>query len=566
VTLAHVGLAVVTFPIAAVWILVHVNRMRGLRPRQSRGIVLAQRTLTLAVILAALTGLLVIWGGTIIKPAVLHAACGVIVGLPLAWHLWLSSRQWMATGVVALLVFATGGSWAAKRYLPPKPVEAVTPEFAYKTRPISLFEPSSNCGECHIQDYEDWKHSTHARTLQLPALRESMERSKELLAEDLGHVGELLAGDRKALSAALVFGACGSCHAPTAFYGSVGPTPDQPQSSFVEGTGCAFCHTLREVRANRDVAEPAVIDPRTISREDIFALASRAPFYLSAPETVRRYIGQGSTNPIAHRVANWLIRWRPEIHSRDYHSPVLDDSRACLACHSLGVDRPDVPHMTYYGWQISSYNTGNSKTSVSCLDCHMARNMTGGQTREAARMVPWGPERSGVRSHLFLGGNAGAAKQLGDEPFAALQHAFASKGVSLSLARVERTPTEIEVTVSVRSELVGHFFPALETKLRYAWIELKALDASGKVIAATPRPKDSEDFGSASPLVMASVDDPKPDNERLVKPGSTRDFTGHLPLTAGAPAVAFVAELHTSVDPDPIATVKRALDAPVPRL
>ena len=130
------------------------------------------------------------------------------------------------------------------------------------------------------------------------------------------------------------------------------------------------------------------------------------------------------------------------------------------------------------------------------------------------------------------------------------------------MSRVERAADVLDVTVSVRTERVGHYFPALETQLRYGWVELRALDAAGNVVATTPKPRDSQDYGCPSPLIMASADDPKPDNRRLVSPSAPRDFTGHIALPAGAKVDRVVADLHDSVDPSPIATATRSLEAP----
>jgi hypothetical protein len=560
VTLAHVGLAVVTFPLVALWVGVHLLKMRSARARGA-GSTSVKWLLTAALLLAIVTGVIVIWGGDIAQSAPLHAACGVAVGVPLALHFWLSMRRVAAGAVVGLLAVATLGSAAARRWLPQASAEATIPEFEYATRDESLYEPAANCGECHEQDYQDWKRSTHARTLELEAVRESMGRSPDLLEENLAHVGKLISDRERPISSALVFGACGSCHAPTSFYGGGKPSLLHPAGLTAEGTSCSFCHTLREVRHDRNMPSPA-LQAQALSSDDIFAIMSRVPFYVSAPETVRRYLFQGSSNPLARRIANYLIRWRPEVHSRDYHSPVLDDSRACLACHSLGIDSPDVPHMTYFGWEHSPFATGDQKTTVTCQDCHMVRHMTGDPVNESARMVPWGPVRPGARSHLFLGGNVKAGENLGDEGLARQQHDFNARAASVSVSRLQRVDDVLHVTVSVHSERIGHYFPALETQLRYGWVELRALDASGRSLASTPAPKDSQDYGCASPLIMASVDDPKPDNKRLVGPRASREFVGHITLPPGAVVDRVVAELHVSVDPSPIATATESVDGP----
>ena len=582
VTLAHVGLAVLTFPLAGVWILWHIRGMRGSRLQGSAGGRLVRWLLTAAAIVAAVTGLLALRAGDLASTAVVHAACGVAVGVPLALHLWLSARRWPAIAAAGLLLASTVGAAAARRWLPPASVAAEVPAFAYETRAASLYEPASNCAECHVEDYQDWSRSVHARTLQMKNVQESLSRASDLLGENLTHIGQILAtrdSDRP-VSAALIFGACGSCHAPSSFYGDGNPSLLRPEGVVAEGTGCSFCHTLREVR--QSTAAPSPFDarpapagrsgpsvagasgsspsgsarpqPGELSRADIFATMARAPLFVSAPETVRRYLGQGSSSPLARQIANWLIRWRPQVHARDYHSPVLDDSRACLPCHSLGMDSPDVPHMTYYGWEHSSFNTGDPKTTVECQDCHMARHATGQQVNEWARMVPWGPSRPHARSHLFLGGNVAAARTLGDAELATQEHELNAGAASVAVARVAREGSAVTVTVTVRSEHIGHYFPALETNLRYGWVQLQALDAAGNELAHTPRPRDSEDYGCASPLIMASVTDPKPDNQRLIAAGASRELVGRLTVPAGATIDRIVAELHDVIDPQPLAT------------
>lgn len=552
ITLLHVVLAVVTFPLVAVWTFVHVRKMRPAEPHRT-GTKGASWSLAAVVALACLTGVVVIWGGRIHAAAPLHAIFGIAVGLPLAWHLWLAARRFAATATVALVGIALAGSFAARRWLPPRPLEAVVPAFAFATRDAQLYEPAENCGECHEEQYRDWKRSTHSRTLELHSVQEALERAKVLLGVRLSQIGEALSDEKRPLSPELVAGACAGCHAPAGFYGNDAQSLLHPAGLVAEGTGCTFCHTVREVRENRNSPLPH-FDQRTLSRADISALVSRAPFFVSAPETVRRYLFQGSQNRLARTIANYLIRWRPSIHSADYHSPVLDDSRACLPCHSLGIDSPDVPHMTYYGWEHSPFNTGKVATTVHCQDCHMVNRMTGLRADEAGRQVPWGPIRRGVRSHLFVGGNVQAASSFHDEDLARREHALNALAASVAVSRVERVADVLNVTVAVRSEQVGHYFPALETQLRYGWVQLTAFDAAGKVLGSTPKPRDSQDFGCASPLIMASTDDPKPDNRRLVEPRSSREFTGHLSLPAGAQVDRVLAELHQFVDPSPIAS------------
>jgi hypothetical protein len=233
---------------------------------------------------------------------------------------------------------------------------------------------------------------------------------------------------------------------------------------------------------------------------------------------------------------------------------VLDEGRGCMPCHSLGIDSHDVPHLTYASWEDGPFNTRDPKTTTTCQDCHMVREMTGKPVDEQAKQVPWGPKRGHARSHLFLGGNVHAVEGLKDLDLARQEHALNEKAMSLKVLGAERAGEELRVKVSVKSEIVGHYFPSLETQLRYGWVEVIARDAAGGVLARSTPPRDSQDYGSASPLIMASTDDPKPDNWRLIAPGTARELTARVPLPAGAEFDHLDAELHQAVDPKPIAT------------
>ena len=189
----------------------------------------------------------------------------------------------------------------------------------------------------------------------------------------------------------------------------------------------------------------------------------------------------------------------------------------------------------------------------------MTKHLTGAPAFDPGRMVPWGPVRPRTRSHLLLGGNVHSAAALGDEDLVRQEHALNAGALTVSITRAERVADGVDATVAVHSNLVGHHFPAFETQLRYGWIELQAVDAGGNVVAKTPPPRDSQDFGSASPFIMASSDDPKPDNQRLVAPKATREFTGRVPVPAGVAIEKLVAVLHVSVDPDPLAVASHAL-------
>jgi len=282
------------------------------------------------------------------------------------------------------------------------------------------------------------------------------------------------------------------------------------------------------------------------------------PQYVSAPETVRRYLGQGSESAMARRVANWLIRWRPAVHRADYHPRLLDSSRACGACHSLGGDDPSSP-LGYISWQKSGYDTGDPSTTVTCQDCHMMRHMTGKPVRDPGRAVAWGPVRPSSRSHLFLGGNVVAANAFGDPEMAAMDHAYNEQALRVGFARVDATPRAVAVTIAVRSELIGHNFPGLESQLRYGWVQIKAFDGADNLVAETAPPKGAADFDGPSPLIMAPTMDP---GRGILRPHATLELEARLGVPDGRRVARLVAEVHQGMDPEPIAIAAERVASP----
>src|SRR2546422_3577352 len=107
----------------------------------------------------------------------------------------------------------------------------------------------------------------------------------------------------------------------------------------------------------------------------------------------------------------------------------------------------------------------------------MVRELTGRKVTEPGRIVPWGPIRSQRRSHLFLGGNAAADLRFGDPDTAAKQRDLGRRTLQLSLEDAVLEDGRVRARVTVKNEAVGHFFPAMESLFRFAFIRLAAIDA-----------------------------------------------------------------------------------------
>ena len=552
VTLLHVALAILSVPFVAIWITRHARRMEAARDRPFGPSVALRWLLATTVSFAMATGAIVTWGGDITPAHRLHMWCSLAVGVQLAWHLWAGGRRRPALFVAGLLLFSTVGAQATRRLLPSEPLEARVPAFEWKTRPTALYESAASCAECHGEDYDEWKRSTHARTMDNPLIRDGHVRQPESVGFDLAMFGQIIRGAPLANANAAII-ACEMCHAPTSFFGDDKQDPLHATGTPAEGVTCSFCHTMRAVTMGEHRGERVTdeqMDPK--NRKGLLPLL---PQYVSAPETVRRYLGAGSDGWLGKKVSKLLIRWRPEVHRHDYHSPVLGSSLGCMPCHGGGgLDfRAEAPLKTYRSWETSRYNTGDPATTVTCQGCHLSRIPDGPREGEPGRWVPWGPVRKDHPSHLFVGGNRTVADKLNDEEFGQLEHELNLKAATVTIVGARRAEAGIEVDVRVASRLVGHDLPSMGAQNRWLWVEVSATDAGGRPLATTKPPESGEDLASESPVMFRCVNHPSPACDTLLQPDKPRDFTVKLKLDPRATPARLSARLHLSVDREPIA-------------
>jgi hypothetical protein len=558
VTLLHVGLALASLPPLSLWIIRHVWRREAARERVRHGGRLARWSLAVATLVVSGTGLAVLRAGDIVRAHVFHAWAGIAVGGLVAWHLWAARRRGAAALIAALMIAAAAGGSLARRFLPPQAIEAAVPAFAYRTRPAALYESAAACGECHVEIYAAWRRSTHGRTMQNPLIREGFVRQRENVGFDLPDFGRIIAG-APVTHASAAFNACEMCHAPTSFYSDDRSDPLHSTGPASEGVTCSFCHTLRAVEPGEGRGRPLPAELGDPARGIEFL--PLLPKYVSAPETVRRYLGQGSTNRALHWLSNALIRWRPDVHRHDYRAPVLESNLACMPCHSLGA--LDViaalPQKTYRSWELSRYATNDPATNVTCQDCHMARQLTGRQLHESGPLVPWGPVRERNGSHLFLGGNRTVPELLHDQDFALLEHRLNTQMARVTLVAARLSGARLEVDLRLETRHVGHDLPSMGAQNRWLWVQVFALDAAGREVGASRPPAGSADTSGESPVVFRCIDHPTPACDTTLRAGVARAFTARLSTEPGAVPASVRAVLHYSVDRDPIAESARPL-------
>ena len=221
---------------------------------------------------------------------------------------------------------------------------------------LSDFTPAAQCGDCHVEIYQQWRSSAHSKAATDTIFQKLLPQA----ARDLGEVGAAF---------------CLKCHAPVAtvtreikLYSPV-ELPLKLSPISMEGVTCDFCHTFsgREY-AGKDISPGIYLYPRVGNTAVKYGVHADA-----APTT------------------NHLTKVSRFLTSAEY----------CGICHKFnhpftGEKLQD----TYYEWKTGPYSGRNGKR---CQDCHM-REFTG-------QGAIGGPERTNLHAHVFPGGRSELVKK-----------------------------------------------------------------------------------------------------------------------------------------------------------
>lgn len=578
VVLAHVLTSLIWLPLFCWWLGKHVLRpaprvlRRVLERGRARG--LLNVTFLLAVVLALASGIHVIVRGQGMPAATAHTATGALVVVLLLIHYASEARRHLGrTAVAVLCIVAVAG---LVRVAGPRSPTNFDDEELLAPEPD--YDEAAWCGSCHTDIYAEWQTSAHGRALIdrniLDELEEEQHERPINLEADLAFLSAVAAGDASAK--ARIGGArldpCVHCHSPTSFYGDSTQPILAATDSAGDGITCSFCHTLQGVDASGvadmsskrllELAASGVLsDPEQLN----VLLAERMPVYSSKPQRVRRYLFQNANNPLARTLGDYLIRWRPEVHRRDYHPEFLGTSEACQGCHGSGGHAEQLSHQTYPDWAASRYAGGDGHERVDCQDCHMVREFTGAARREPGSHVPWGPLRASRRSHFLLGGNVSHVSPELLPEYVEAQRQLRARALDLSIQTIEPGADEqLRVTVGLRNLAVGHDFPGRETPVRFAWVKVEARDAAGNVLASTPEFTGRPDTDDIPPQVIVyyrRVDGLDIAWDTTIPPDGSRSDTVTLAVEDPSAVAKVVATLYANTDPHaPALVVERAVD------
>jgi tetratricopeptide (TPR) repeat protein len=478
----------------------------------------------LPLLAGALLGLYLIYGGAtfdhraIIALHIVLAAIGIAVLLP-RWSPVLA----LSFGLAAALRF--GGP--PQRILNPKLVPVSMQ--AEGEGPKSPFWPSSArtntgglirsdffmdsklCGECHKDIYEQWNSSMHHfASFNNPFYKAAILHMQELSGTQ---------GSKW----------CAGCHDHAVFFNGRFERPIKEQLETPEaqnGLGCVSCHSIVHVGGSMGQGDFQMMYP---------------PLHEIA----------NSHNPWIRKLDAFLTYLNPEPHRRTFMKDFMrgpDASEYCSSCHKVHLDEP-VNHYRwirgfneYDNWQASGVSGQGARSfyyppkSSSCSDCHM-------------QLVPSndpGNRNGKIHSHRFAAANTAVAsvnndaKQL-QETEAFLKSGFitvdlfaaspveATKSTRM-LRRATDAPTQastfavgeeaeqagpvvlrevgkiaapldapgvalqpgstVRIDAVVRTRKIGHFFPGGTVDGFDVWLEFRARDASGRLLAWSGRVED----------------------------------------------------------------------------
>ncbi|MDY6865326.1 MAG: multiheme c-type cytochrome [Halobacteriota archaeon] len=282
------------------------------------------------------------------------------------------------------------------------------------------------CGECHAEIYKQWEGSLHAISYIDPLYLSLEETASE---ETDGLTDEY----------------CTRCHTPIGVLsGEVPPIGlDNPNLSEIseKGISCDFCHS---VNASTGIGNGA---------------------FLVSPDGTKRGPHEDSTSPY-HGTAY------SELHTK---------AEFCGMCHDVYHQVNNHPiETTYTEWKEGPYNTGDEATTTYCQDCHMTPGITKYEANPGKSALT-GPEREHIYTHYFVGGNSVLPGLLDSEVHEKMAQERLKSAATLELTIPEAgAGDEAEIKVKVTNVGAGHKLPTGLTEAREIWIELVAVDSSGK--------------------------------------------------------------------------------------
>lgn len=372
--------------------------------------------------------------------------------------------------------------------------------------PSEVYLEPESCGRsgCHPDLVDQWRSSVHHRS---SFNNQWYRKSIEYMQETVGITASKW---------------CAGCHDPALLQSGMFDLPverivDTPEA--VAGLTCTACHMISSVRSTMGQGDYQITLP---ALHDLAA----------------------SDNKLLVGVHDLLVRADPEPHRRSFLKPFMrgaESAEFCSSCHKVHLDLPVNAYRwirgfnEYDNWQASGVSGHGARSfyyppeSKNCIDCHMpqvpsqdagnkeglirshrfaaantalpvaygddeqlkhvidflqARQVTvdifamtpGRSTEEVAQLVSEGPA---LATNFAVGEESGMAVGSGG---------LAATAAEPVLAPLDRFPATVRrgessrIDVVVRTRGVGHFFPGGTVDAYDCWLELQAVDSTGRTI------------------------------------------------------------------------------------
>lgn len=215
------------------------------------------------------------------------------------------------------------------------------------------------CGACHKEIYEEWKGSMHAQST---ALNDPIHGA--FYGKVIGDPTE------EGLTKKGKYPVCLRCHAPNAAMQKKTKLDAKP--AFNEGVNCVYCHTITKYKG-------------TVKADGKLRLGQAA--YENSTTHLQSPSGKNyTTDPQPENLTAVTPGFHP-FPMEGKASTLFKTNEMCLGCHDRRNNFKGVP-LCATGTEIE-----DSKSSVSCQSCHMAKtnkghanhNMGGGHNSDMVR-------------------------------------------------------------------------------------------------------------------------------------------------------------------------------------
>ena len=368
--------------------------------------------------------------------------------------------------------------------------------------PSNFFMDSEACGVCHKDIYAQWKSSMHHfASFNNQFYRKSIEYMQDVV------------GTRPSKW-------CAGCHDHAVFFNGRFDRPISQQIDTPEaqaGLGCMSCHAIVHVGSSMGNGD------FTVEYPPLHELAS-------------------SKNTVIRALDYFLTYLNPKPHKATFMKPFMREQSAeyCAACHKVHLDVPVNGYRwvrgfnDYDNWQASGVSGQGARSfyypakTSACSDCHMplvasqdpgnhagkvhshrfpAANMAvplanqdAAQLRATSEFLKSGfitvdifavsPE-NGVagqtamqrRSETVQAMSTFAVGEEAEQNAAAVIREVGKVSAPVGVAGSALKPgSTARVDVVVRTRKIGHFFPGGTVDAFDVWLELEAVDATGRVV------------------------------------------------------------------------------------